>query len=50
MKDEKKDKQNPARKKPYTPPKLTVHGRLEDLTKDKASGGSDKFGFSGITG
>ena len=49
MKDEKKDNCKPA-KKPYTPPKLTIHGRLEDLTKDKASGGGDKFGFSGISG
>lgn len=36
-----------TRKSPYTTPQLTVHGRLEELTKqtNKALGGNDGITF-----
>jgi hypothetical protein len=37
-------------KKPYTAPRLTVYGTLEDVTKmpDKTWGMSDGFTFQGV--
>jgi len=43
---------NPARKKPWTTPELTVHGTVEELTQQlklKVPGTIDDFGVSGIS-
>lgn len=40
--------QNATQKRPYTTPKLTVHGTLEEVTKqNKGYGSSDGFFFMG---
>ncbi len=31
----------PSRKKAYTPPRLIVHGTVQDITKNSGGGGSD---------
>jgi hypothetical protein len=42
--------QNPTMKLPYTTPRLTVHGTLEEVTKlqNKKFGATDGFLFEGV--
>jgi hypothetical protein len=42
--------QNETQKRPYTTPKLTVHGTLEEVTKqqNKTYGATDGYMFMGV--
>jgi hypothetical protein len=38
----------PQARKPYQPPRLVVHGRLEDITRGGCPGNSDADGTSAL--